>query len=317
MWAPSPPPSPHWGEGGGEGANVSDHLRNFRANEMETIWQGIFNGLVMGWIYVLVALGLTIVFSIMRIVQFAHGEIYMLGAYCTYWIAVVLGLNVFVALLLAALVMGLVGVILEKLLFRRFRGQIEGSIIVAIGLILLMQTIAAIGFGTQDKWIPTTIPGVLNIWNIKIPWERALSVIAGIILVLVLFLFIRRTKMGQAMIATSQDIEAATLQGIDVNRVSMVSMAIGCALAAIAGGLMGAIFGVQPVMGSYAMEKGIAVIILGGLGSIWGAVIGGLLLGLIDGLIPLGSNTTVASIMGFSIIVLILIVKPQGFLGHG
>jgi len=284
---------------------------------METIWQGIFNGLVMGWIYVLVALGLTIVFSIMRIVQFAHGEIYMLGAYCTYWIAVVLGLNVFVALLLAALVMGLVGVILEKLLFRRFRGQIEGSIIVAIGLILLMQTIAAIGFGTQDKWIPTTIPGVLNIWNIKIPWERALSVIAGIILVLVLFLFIRRTKMGQAMIATSQDIEAATLQGIDVNRVSMVSMAIGCALAAIAGGLMGAIFGVQPVMGSYAMEKGIAVIILGGLGSIWGAVIGGLLLGLIDGLIPLGSNTTVASIIGFSIIVLILIVKPQGFLGHG
>ena len=284
---------------------------------METILQGIFNGLVMGWIYVLVALGLTIVFSIMGIVQFAHGEIYMLGAYCTYWIAVVLGLNVFVALLLAALVMGLVGVILEKLLFRRFRGQIEGSIIVAIGLILLMQTIAAIGFGTQDKWIPTTIPGVLNIWNIKIPWERALSVIAGIILVLVLFLFIRRTKMGQAMIATSQDIEAATLQGIDVNRVSMVSMAIGCALAAIAGGLMGAIFGVQPVMGSYAMEKGIAVIILGGLGSIWGAVIGGLLLGLIDGLIPLGSNTTVASIIGFSIIVLILIVKPQGFLGHG
>ncbi|MGD0915607.1 MAG: branched-chain amino acid ABC transporter permease [Thermodesulfobacteriota bacterium] len=283
---------------------------------METIWQGIFNGLVMGWIYVLVALGLTIVFSIMRIVQFAHGEIYMLGAYCTYWIAVVLGLNVFVALLLAALVMGLVGVILEKLLFRRFRGQIDGSIIVAIGLILLMQTIAAIGFGTQDKWIPTTIPGVLNIWNIKIPWERALSVITGIILVLVLFLFIRGTKMGQAMIATSQDIEAATLQGIDVNRVSMVSMAIGCALAAIAGGLMGAIFGVQPVMGSYAMEKGIAVIILGGLGSIWGAVIGGLLLGLIDGLIPLGSNTTVASIIGFSIIVLILIVKPQGFLGH-
>jgi branched-chain amino acid transport system permease protein len=283
---------------------------------METIWQGIFNGLVMGWIYVLVALGLTIVFSIMGIVQFAHGEVYMLGAYCTYWLSVVLGLNVFIALFLAALVMGLVGIILERLLFRRFRGQIDGSIIVAIGLILLMQTIAAIGFGTQDKWIPTTIPGVLNIWNIKIPWERALSVITGVILVFLLFLFIRKTKMGLAMIATSQDIEAATLQGIDVNRVSMVSMAIGCALAAIAGGLMGAIFGVQPVMGSYAMEKGIAVIILGGLGSIWGAVIGGLLLGLIDGLVPLVSNTTVASIIGFSIIVLILIVKPQGFLGH-
>ncbi len=283
---------------------------------METIWQGIFNGLVMGWIYVLIALGLTIVFSIMGIVQFAHGEIYMLGAYCTYWIAVVLGLNVFAALLLSAVVMSLAGIILEKLLFRRFRGQIDGSIIVAIGLILLLQTIAAIGFGTQDKWIPAMIPGVLSILNIKIPWERVLSVITGIVLVLVLFLFIRRTKMGQAMVATSQDTEAATLQGINVNRVSMISMAIGCALAAIAGGLMGAIFGVQPVMGSYAMEKGIAVIILGGLGSIWGAVIGGLLLGLIDGLVPLVSNTTVASIIGFSIIVLILIVKPKGFFGH-
>lgn len=283
---------------------------------METVWQGIFNGLVMGWIYILVALGLTIVFSIMRIVQFAHGEIYMLGAYCTYWFSVVFGLNVFVALFFSAIVMSLVGIILEKFLFRRFRGQIDGSIIVAIGLILLLQTIAAIGFGTQDKWIPTTIPGSLNIWNIKIPWERALSVITSIILVFILFLFIRGTRMGQAMIATSQDIEAATLQGIDVNRVSMMSMAIGCALAAIAGGLMGAIFGVQPVMGSYAMEKGIAVIILGGLGSIWGAVIGGLLLGLIDGLVPLGSNTTVASIIGFTIIILILIIKPQGFLGH-
>ena len=133
---------------------------------METVFQGIFNGLVMGWIYVLVALGLTIVFSIMGIVQFAHGEIYMLGAYCTYWIAVVLGLNVFVALLLAALLMALAGIVLEKVLFRRFRGQIEGSIIVAIGLILLLQTVAAIGFGTQDKWIPTMIPGVLNIGDI-------------------------------------------------------------------------------------------------------------------------------------------------------
>ncbi len=122
--------------------------------------------------------------------------------------------------------------------------------------------------------------------------------------------------MGQAMVAISQDLDAATLQGIDVNRISMISMAIGCALAAVAGGLMGAMFQVQPAMGGYAMEKGIAVIILGGLGSIWGAVIGGLVLGLIDGLIPLWANTTIASIVGFALIVLILVLRPQGLLGH-
>ena len=283
---------------------------------METISQAIVNGLMMGWIYVLVALGLTLVFSIMRIVQFAHGEVYMLGGYCTYFFSVIFGVNVYLALLLAALVMGLLGVILERFLFRRFRGQVEGSMVVAIGLILLLQTAASVGFGTQDRWVPPFIPGVLVVWGVRIPWERAINVIICITLVVILFLFIRGTKMGQSLVAVSQDVDAATLQGIDVNRVSMASMAIGCALAAVAGGLVGAVFMVQPVMGGYAMQEGIAVIILGGLGSIWGAVIGGLILGLIDGMVPLVASTTVASIIGFVLIIIILIIKPQGLMGQ-
>jgi branched-chain amino acid transport system permease protein len=283
---------------------------------MDTIFQGISNGLMMGWIYVLVALGLTIVFSIMGIMQFAHGEIYMLGAYCTYYVTVVRGVNVFVSLAIAAVALGVGGVILERVLFRRFRGKIEPGMIVAIGLILLLQTAAAVGFGTQDKWVPTMVPGVLKIWMVKLAWDRAVCVLVAIILVFLLFLFIRMTKIGQAMVAISQDADAATLHGIDVNRVSSLTMAIGCALAAVAGGLMGAIFQVQPFMGGFPMGKGIAVIILGGLGSIWGAVIGGLLLGLVDGLVPLWANTTIASIIGFVLIILILIVKPQGLLGH-
>jgi branched-chain amino acid transport system permease protein len=283
---------------------------------MATIWQGISNGFMMGWIYVLVALGLTIVFSIMGIVQFAHGEIYMLGAYVTYFVCVVMGLSIFIALVVAAIAMGLGGLALERVLFRRFRGQVEGGMIIAIGLILLLQTAAVVGFGTQDKWVPTMIPGVLDLWGIRIAWDRVISVAIGVILVIVLFLYIRQTKMGQAMVAVSQDVDAAILQGINVNLVSMVSMAIGCALAAVAGGLMGAIFMVQPAMGGFAMQKGIAVIILGGLGSIWGAVAGGIILGLIDGLVPLWSNATVASIIGSALIVLILVIKPHGLLGH-
>jgi branched-chain amino acid transport system permease protein len=283
---------------------------------MDMVLQGISNGMIMGWMYVLVAIGLTLVFSILRIVQFAHGEIYMLGAYCTYYVAVVLGLSVFAALAVSALALALLGVILERVLFRRFRGNVETGMIAAIGLIILFQTLATVGFGTESKWIPSTISGVLSLGGIQLPWDRAISVVIGILLVLALYLFIRMTKIGQAMVALSQDSDAAILQGIDINRVSAVSMAIGCALAAIAGGLMGPIFQVQPAMGGFAMSKGIAVIILGGLGSIWGAVIGGLILGLIDGLIPLFANSTVASIVGFILIILLLIVRPHGLFGH-
>lgn len=283
---------------------------------MEVIWQSLTNGLMMGWVYVLVALGLTIVFSIMRILQLAHGEIYMLGAFCVYYMCVVFGINIFVAFVISALALALLGVVLERLCFRRFRGHFDTSMIIAIGLILLLQTTAAVGFGTQEKWIPKLIPGVLNAWGINLAWDRVLAVLIGIVLVSVLFLFIQRTKLGQAMVAISQDPDAAALQGIDVNRISSLSMAIGCALAAIAGGLMGAIFQVEPFMGSFAMTKGIAVIILGGLGSIWGAVIGGIIIGLIDGMVPIAANTTVATLIGFVLIIVILIIRPQGILGH-
>ena len=232
---------------------------------MEGIIQSIANGIMMGFIYVLVALGLSLVFSIMRIVQFAHGEIYMLGAYVVYFLCVGLGVPTFIAFAISALALALVGIILERYFFRRFRGDIENSIIVAIGLILLLQTIATVFFGTQEKYIPDFMPGIMNLWGIRLPWERMLAVWVGIIMTIALFIFIRATKTGQAMVAIAQDLEGAALQGINVNRISAIAMAIGCALAALAGALMGAIFQIEPAMGGFAMEKGIAVIILGGL----------------------------------------------------
>ncbi len=283
---------------------------------MDALLQSIVNGFVIGWIYVLVALGLTIVFSIMRIVQFAHGEIYMLGAFIVYYLSVVLGINVFIAFVIAAIVLGLVGIALERFFFRRFRGQVESSIIVAVGLILLLQTIVVVSFGSQDKWIPSVVTEIITVGNIRLPWERASAVLIGIILTLALFLFIQKTKSGQAMVAVAQDLEGAALQGINVDRISALSMAIGCALAAVAGALMGAIFTVSPSMGGFAMANGIAVIILGGLGSVAGAVIGGLILGFIAGIVPLYASTHVASIVGFVLIILILIIRPRGLLGR-
>jgi len=279
-------------------------------------WQGIVNGLSAGWIYVLVALGLTLIFGIMRTVQFSHGEIYMLGSHTVFYASVVLGINIIVSFVIAAAALFILGLIMERFLFRRFRGQIEPSIIIAIGLILFFQTFAVIAFGANEKNVPRLIPGVLMMGDLRIAWDRVLTMIVGAGIMLILFAFIRGTKVGQAMLAASQDADAATLQGINVNRISAITMGAGSAMAAVAGGLMGSIFTVEPFMGSFAITKGLAVIILGGLGSIGGAVAGGLILGLIDGIVPLYSSTTTAYIIGFILIVLILIVRPKGLMGR-
>jgi branched-chain amino acid transport system permease protein len=159
-------------------------------------------------------------------------------------------------------------------------------------------------------------PGIIKLGGVRLSRDRLFAVVVGFVLTSVLFLVIRKTKVGKAMLAVSHDPEAAALQGINVNRISSLSMGIGSALAAIAGGLMGSILQLAPHMGTFAITKGIAVIILGGIGSISGAVAGGLILGLVDGLVPLYSNGTVAAIVGFCVIIVILLVKPKGLLGN-
>jgi branched-chain amino acid transport system permease protein len=278
--------------------------------------QNLLNGFMSGWIYILVALGLTLVLSIVGIVQLAHGEIYMIGAYVIYYFCVVAGLNFFLSLLISVLFTGLLGIILERLFLRPFRSDIEGAIITTISLILILQTaiIAISGPGYKD--IPGPIQGVVTILGARLSWERLITILVSISLVSTLLVFINRTKIGQAMVAVSEDRDAASLMGINVNRVSSVAMFLGCALAAAAGGLTGAIFDLTPFMGDFALMKGIEVIILGGLGSIPGAIIGGLILGLVDGLITPLVSVQMANIIGLVVIVLILLFRPRGLLGH-
>jgi branched-chain amino acid transport system permease protein len=277
--------------------------------DLSVLAQSIVNGLASGWIYVLVAVGLTLVFGIMNIVQFAHGEVYMLGAYVSYYLIRLAGFNFWEALLVTAIVIGAFGIFLERVFFRRFRGRFEPSIIVAIGLMLTLQTFAVVAFGTSTKSMPGIIPGVLKIGSVILPKDNLLAIIVGIVLILILLFIVQRTKVGRAMVAVSQDTYAASLQGIDVNRISATGMAIGCAL-------IGSIYNTNPFMGTTAITKGIATIILGGLGSIPGAVAGGLILGLIDGVVPPYLNQTTAAIIGFAIIIVILLVRPRGLFGH-
>jgi branched-chain amino acid transport system permease protein len=281
------------------------------------IEQNLLNGLMSGWIYILVALGLTLVLSIVGIVQLAHGEVYMIGAYSVYYFCVVLGLNFFLALAISIFLVGLLGVFLERFFLRPFRDDVEGAIVSTIALILILQTavIATAGVGYKD--IPSPIQGVLTILGARLSWERLITILASMVLVSALLIFIKKTRMGQAMVAVSENREAAALQGINVNRVSSVAMFLGCGLAAAAGALTGAIFDLTPFMGGFALMKGIGVIIVGGLGSIPGAIIAGLILGLVDGLVTSLFSVQVASITALVVIILILLFRPQGLFGHG
>jgi len=280
------------------------------------IIQSILNGLVLGGIYILVALGLTLVLSIMGIVQLAHGEVYMLGAYAMYYLFARVGLNFFLAIFISALLVGGFGVFLGKFFFRPFRGEMDRALIIAIGLILLLRNAVLVIVGGSPKAFASPFSGVLSVLGITLSWERLVVVSVAFGFVLILFFLIKMTKVGQAMVAISQDREVAALQGINIDRISSIAMFLGCAFAAVAGALVGALFSVTPFMGGFALMKGIAVIILGGMGSILGAVLGGMILGLIDGIVPVFSTTHMAGLIGFGFIIFILLFRPQGILGR-
>jgi branched-chain amino acid transport system permease protein len=280
------------------------------------ISSGLINGFCLAGIYILIALGLTLILSIMNILQFAHGEIYMIGAFIIYFLIVDMGVNVFLAIFISMIVTGILGLILEKFVFRYFLGKFAPVLCVCLGLMLILQTGVVLGFGLDVKHILNPWPGSLNLMEWKIPYDRLMAVIACIIFTSILFLFLKLTKFGQAIIATAQHREGALLQGINPNLMYGMVMGIGSALAAVAGGFAGIIFILDPFMGATALMKGVTVIVLGGMGSLLGVIVGGIIMGLCDGIISVAFGPAAASIVPLILIILILIIRPEGIFGH-
>ncbi len=283
---------------------------------VESLVQSIINGLALGWIYILIAMGLSLIFGIMRILQLAHGEVYMLGAYAIYYFSVVHGLSFFAAIPISMGVGLVAGLILERFFFRPLGGELLTTIIVALGLMIVLQASVTVGFGVTPKSIPSFAPRPAEILGIMLGSDRLIAVGVSIGMILLLYLFLKKSRYGQALTAAAQHREASLLVGINPNQMSMMAMAIGSALAAIAGSLMGAIFPINPFMGGTALMKGLIIIILGGMGSLLGVVVGGLILGLIDGIAPVISGPAVAAIAPLFIVTIILVLRPQGLFGH-
>jgi branched-chain amino acid transport system permease protein len=284
---------------------------------IEVLIQALLNGFGLAVVYVLVALGLTLIFSILEIINFAHGEFYMLGGFVTYYAYAVGGLNYFATVILAVVVVGAAGVLAERIVFRRLRGKTLNAFIVSLGLLWVLQASAQLSFGVLDKPVPSSISGVVRAGGVAVSRERLMVILTAAALIAGLYVFLKWTRVGQAMRAAAQDPDAAALQGVNIEMVSMLGFGVGCALAGAAGALLAPVFAVSPTMGALPVVKAFIIIIVGGMGSLPGAVLGGLLLGAVEGVGTLYMSSAAVNMLGFLMVIAILLVRPRGLLGVG
>lgn len=273
------------------------------------------NGLVLSFMYIFIAVGLSVIFSMLRIVTFAHGEMYMLGAYFTWLFCTQLGFPYIVAVGLAVAVMFIVGIGLERTLWQPMINDHLRCLIMSLGLCLILQGGAGAIFGAMDKGILSIFRGVFRIYGISLSVERIALVGVSLLVLCGMLLFFKMNKVGLAMRAVALDPAVASLQGIPVDKIQRLGFGMGCALAAFAGGLNGAMFSITPTMGLTPIVKAFVVVILGGLGSIPGAVIAGLIIGMLDSF-SVTLFGSIGNMFAFIIFVIFLLVRPRGIMGY-
>jgi len=279
--------------------------------------QHVVNGLIIGGGYALMGIGLTLIFGIMRVVNFAHGEFYMFGAFLLFTFFSLLGANFFVATLLSVVGVSLVGLIVERAILRPLRDQpIEIPMLAMVALSVILQNAAILIWDPSPKTIRHPFsPIPITFGPIHMVSIRIFTGLTAVALIVGSHLFIQKTRLGKGMRATFQDSEMARLVGVDIERIYMLTFVFGAALAGAAGVLLGAVFWVYPAMGDLAAMKSFAVVIMGGLGNFLGAIAGGLLLGVAENLGAGYVSSGYKDAIGFLMIILLLLLRPQGLFG--
>ncbi len=277
----------------------------------------LMNGIVIGSGYALIAIGLTMIFGLMGIVNFAHGEFYMIGGFFAFYLVKLLGLNFFVSLALAITAVMVLGLVFDRVIFAPLRGKpIITTALVTIGLSIFLQNMALYLWGATPKTIPSPFPRIpLRIGPLFITQERIFATALTFAVIIGMHLFLKKTKAGKALRATFQVKEAAALVGININRVYALTFAAGVGLSATAGALLGSIFYLTPTIGGIATYKAFIVVILGGMGSFPGAIVGGLTLGVAESLGAGFISSAYKDAIGFVIVVILLLFRPQGLFG--
>lgn len=280
----------------------------------------LINGISLGSVYAIIALGYTMVYGIAKMLNFAHGDVIMIGGFTVFTTVSTMGGSPMVGILAAVVVCTVLGVTIEKVAYRPLRGASPLAVLItAIGVSYLLQNVALLIFGSNARQFSSvvTVPALkLAGGKLSISGVTIVTIVSCIIIMIALTTFINKTKMGQAMLAVSEDKGAATLMGINVNGTIAVTFAIGSALAAIAGVLLCSAYpSLSPYTGSMPGIKAFVAAVFGGIGSIPGAMIGGILLGVIENLTKAYISSQLSDAIVFSVLIIVLLVRPTGILG--
>jgi branched-chain amino acid transport system permease protein len=281
---------------------------------LDQLVQHLLNATILGGTYALLGIGLTLIFGIMRLVNFTHGELYAFGAYCMYALVMLLGVNFFLALALAMVLGAALGAAIELLLLSRLRGaDIDTTMLVMIGAWIAMQNTEQFVWTGVAHSIANPFPAEpLVLGPLSVSWNRVYVFAIALLLIGATYFLVNRTRLGKAMRATFQDRDTAALMGIRIDRIHTATFALGSSLAAAAGALLGPVFVVAPTMGDLAASKAFAIVILGGLGNITGATLGGFILAFVEEIGAGYISSGYRDAMGFLLIILILLVRPTG-----
>ena len=283
---------------------------------MQLFLQQIFNGVMLGSTYAIVALGLTLVFGILHIPNFAHGHLYMLGAYVSFFLMTLYGFGFWTALVSSMVILGLIGMLIERVVYRPLQDKPHiNSFISAIGALIILETSVIVFWGPQGRRIPNPYPDIIELLGITMSYQRLLVIVAAIAMIVLLQIFIKKTTPGTTIEAVAQNREGAMLVGINVNWVSSITFAISTATAAAAASLVAPIFMISPTMGALLGMKAFIIVILGGLGSIPGAILGGYILGILEAIGGGYLSAAYKDVYAFGALILILSIRPTGLFG--
>ncbi|OGK84927.1 MAG: hypothetical protein A2X51_13875 [Candidatus Rokubacteria bacterium GWC2_70_24] len=277
--------------------------------------QVIISGLLAGSLYAMVALGLGLIFGVMRVLNIAHGPLLMLGAYVTFWLFSTVGLNPYLSLLVSMPLLYLLGMLLQRFLVRRVVDAPElSSLLLTFGVSIALVNVAQLAF-TSDLRAVEYLTGSFVLGPFAFSKSRVIACAIAIAITVSAFLFLQKTRLGKAIRAVSQSREVAQVCGINVGRIHMIAFGLASALAAAGGSLVAVMVAIQPEMGQVYTFKSFLVIVLGGAGNYPGALLGGLLLGLIEQVSSLFLTTQVNEAVAYILLVLVLLVRPTGLLG--
>jgi branched-chain amino acid transport system permease protein len=287
----------------------------------QALSQNLVFGILVGALYGLVALGLSLVFGVTKFLNVAHGELVMFGGYASFWAFSLLGLDPFLTIPITIVFLLILGAVVYKLVFSRTiklpeESKIKNTLLVAFGLSVILQNLALRFFTADERGITTSyFSTAFTIMGVRFPIIKLASLVVAVIFLLALQLFLKRTYTGKAIRATTQNWEAASLMGIDIHKVYLLSFALGAALAGVAGTLVTINYSIQPAMGLGWTMKALIVMVLGGLGNIPGTIVGGLVLGVTESATSYFISSNYREIAGLVLFLLVLIFRPQGLFG--